>query len=226
MSRRMLTPAVAYFRTSSMTNVGEDKDSLARQRAAVAQFAGRAGYEIIAEYSDDGVKGADPVDQRPGFAAMLKHIASNGVRTIVVETANRFARDLITQETGWRFLRDADIMLVAADSPDAFLDDTPTAVMIRQILGSVAQFEKAMLVSKLRGARERKKRETGKCGGRKSLAELSPEAVALAKKLRRYPVNGRKRSLNEVAAELEAQGFVTRAGTRYGAAAIARMVGA
>jgi DNA invertase Pin-like site-specific DNA recombinase len=37
--------------------------------------------------------------------------------------------------------------------------------MIRQILRSVAQFEKAMLVSKLRGARERKKRETGKCGG-------------------------------------------------------------
>ena len=42
---------------------------------------------MIAEYSDDGVKGGDPVDQRPGFAAMLKHIASNGVRTIIVETA-------------------------------------------------------------------------------------------------------------------------------------------
>jgi len=66
------------------------------------------------------------------------------VRTIIVETANRFARDLITQETGWRFLRDAGIALIAADSPDAFLDDTPTAVMIRQILGSVAQFEKGL----------------------------------------------------------------------------------
>jgi DNA invertase Pin-like site-specific DNA recombinase len=135
----------------------------ARRRRGVAKAA---GYELIAEYRDDAVKGSDPVDQRPGFAAMLKHIASNGVKTILVETANRFARDLITQETGWRFLRDAGIVLIAADSPDAFLDDTPTAVMIRPILGSVAQFEKAMLVSKLRGARERKKRETGKCGGR------------------------------------------------------------
>jgi DNA invertase Pin-like site-specific DNA recombinase len=225
MSRRAFAPAVAYFRTSSMTNVGEDKDSLFRQRAAVAEFAGRAGYEIIAEYSDDGVKGADPVDQRPGFAAMLKHIASNGVKTILVETANRFARDLITRETGWRFLRDADIMLIAADSPDAFLDDTPTAVMIRQILGSVAQFEKAMLVNKLRGARERKKRETGKCGGRKSYLEINPAAVALAKKLRRYPANGHKRSLSEVAVALEAAGHITRRGTRYAPAAIARMVG-
>ena len=48
---------------------------------------------------------------------MLERIAGNGVRTIIVETANRFARDLITQETGWRFLRDAGIALIAADSP-------------------------------------------------------------------------------------------------------------
>ncbi len=35
------------------------------------------------------------------------------------------------------------------------------------------KFEKATLVAKLKAARERKKRETGKCGGRKSLAEVS-----------------------------------------------------
>ena len=46
-----------------------------------------------------------------------------------------------------RMLRDAGMTLIAADSPEAFLDDTPTATMIRQILGSVAQFEKAMLVT-------------------------------------------------------------------------------
>ena len=155
---------------------------------------------------------------------MLKHIASNGVRTTIVETANRFARDLITQETGWRFLRDEGIALIAADSPDALLDDTPTAVMIRQILGSVAQFEKAMLVAKLRGARQRKKAATGKCEGRKSYVELNPEAVALAKRLHRYPVDRRRRSLRDIAAELETAGHITGAGKRYAAAAIARMV--
>jgi DNA invertase Pin-like site-specific DNA recombinase len=226
MARKELVKAVAYFRTSSMTNVGEDKDTLKRQRDAVSAFAKRAGYELIAEYSDDGVKGGDPVDQRPGFAAMLKHIASNGVRTIIVETANRFARDLITQETGWRFLRDAGIALIAADSPDAFLDDTPTAVMIRQILGSVAQFEKAMLVAKLRGARQRKKAAAGKCEGRKSYIEAHPEAVALAKRLHRYPVDRRRRSLRDIAAELETAGHVTSAGRRYAATAIAKMIAA
>jgi DNA invertase Pin-like site-specific DNA recombinase len=136
---------------------------------------------------------------------------------------NRFARDLIVQETGWRFLRDAGITLVAADSPDAFLDETPTAVMIRQILGSVSQFEKAMLVAKLKGARDRKRQATGKCGGRKSYVERDAEMVALAKKLARYTINGIKRSLRDIATELEAAGH-TSAGKRYSATAVARMI--
>jgi DNA invertase Pin-like site-specific DNA recombinase len=226
MSRKELTKAVAYFRTSSETNVGQDKDTLKRQREAVLKYAASAGYQIIAEYSDDGVKGADPVDQRPGFAAILAHIAGNGVRSIIVETSARFARDLVTQETGWRFLQDMGITLIAADSPDAFLDDTPTATMVRQILGAVSQFEKAALVAKLKGARDRKKAATGKCGGRKSYVERDPEMVSLAKKLARYPVNGRKRSLRDVAAELEAAGHVTADGTRYAATAVARMIAA
>ena len=225
MYRNDLTKAIAYFRTSSETNVGADKDTQKRQREAVTKYAKGAGYQIIAEYSDDGIKGADPVDQRPGFAAMLAHIAGNGVRHIIVENAGRFARDLIVQETGWQYLKDMGITLIAADSPDAFLDDTPTAVMIRQILGSVSQFEKAMLVAKLKGARDRKRAITGKCGGRKSYEERSPEMVALAKKLARYPTNGRKRSLRDVAAELEAAGHTTD-GKRYGAAAVARMISA
>jgi DNA invertase Pin-like site-specific DNA recombinase len=174
--------------------------------------------------NDDGVKGADPVDQRPGFAKMLAHIAGNGVRTIIVENASRFARDLIIQETGWRFLMDMGITLIAADRPDAFLDDGPTATMVRQILGAVSQFEKAALVARLKGARLRKKAATGKCGGRKSYQERDSEMVALARKLHRYPVNGRRRSLREVAAELEAAGHVAASGQRYAATAVQRMI--
>ena len=218
------TKAVAYFRTSSATNVGADKDSLKRQRQAVEAFARRAGYELVDEFHDEAVSGVDPVDERPGFAAMLNRIAGNGVRVILVETANRFARDLIVQETGWRFLQGLGVTLIAVDSPDSFLDTTPTAVLIRQVLGAVSQFEKAALVAKLWAARERRKRETGKCGGRRSVAEANPATVALAKKLARYPVNGLRRSLRDVAAELEKAGHVTSKGTAYGAAAVARMI--
>jgi DNA invertase Pin-like site-specific DNA recombinase len=127
-----LKAAVAYLRTTSAANVGADKDSEKRQRKAIADYAKVAGYAIVEEFHDAAVSGADPVHTRPGFAAMLKRIEGNGVRVILVETANRFARDIMVQETGWQFLRERGVHLMAADSPSAFIDDTPTSKMIRQ----------------------------------------------------------------------------------------------
>ena len=86
--------AVAYLRTSSATNVGQDKDSDKRQRAAIAGFAKAAGYELVGEYYDAAVSGADPIDRRPGFMEMLRRVASDGAKTIIVESPDRFARDL------------------------------------------------------------------------------------------------------------------------------------
>jgi hypothetical protein len=71
----------------------------------------------------------------------------------------------------------------------AALRDAPTAIFIRQVLGTVAQLDKAMTVAKLRGARERKKRLTGRCEGRKNISELRPDVVALA----RCVAGGRRR---------------------------------
>ena len=207
MARKNRTPAVAYLRTSSSTNVGADKDSDKRQRAAIEAFAKHAGFEIVAELYNQAVSGADPIDARPAFAAMLEHIAGNGARTIIVETANRFARDLIVQETGHRMLRGKGIEIIAADSPTAFVDDTPTATFVRQVLGAVAQLAKAMTVAKLRGARERKRRQAGWCEGGSPLHVRYPEAVRLAKRLHRAnPVTGKRRSLRKISAELAAAG--------------------
>jgi predicted site-specific integrase-resolvase len=83
-----------YLRTSSAANVGQDKDSEQRQRAAITGFAKPNGYDIAAEFYDAAVSGADPVTERPGFIAMLERIAGNGVRVILVESPDRFARDL------------------------------------------------------------------------------------------------------------------------------------
>jgi DNA invertase Pin-like site-specific DNA recombinase len=93
--------AMAYMRTSSATNCGDDKDS--EKSAAIQAYADRAGIEIVEWYHDQAVSGADGVASRPSFQAMLERIAGNGVRTIIVETANRFARDLMVQEVGWGY---------------------------------------------------------------------------------------------------------------------------
>jgi DNA invertase Pin-like site-specific DNA recombinase len=210
--------AVAYFRTSSATNVGQDKDSLARQELAVRDYAARNDIEIVQEFYDAAISGADPLDEREGFRLLLQRITSNGVKTILCETANRFARDLMVQEIGWRRLQDLGVELIAVDSPNAFLDDTPTANLIRQILGAVAQFDKAMVVAKLRGARERKKAATGKCEGQKSWTEMDPKMAKIARELRT-----RGWSLNAVRKELAVRGFVSKTGTPLTRSVVSRM---
>ncbi len=216
--------AVAYLRTSSAANVGADKDSDKRQRAAIAAFAKSAGYEIVGEYYDAAVSGADPIDQRPGFAEMLRRVVSNGAKTIIVESPDRFARDLIVQLTGHDLLKAQGIVLVPTTAPDFFTDDTPTAVLIRQVLGAVAQFDKATTVAKLAAARKRKKAATGRCEGRKPLAETMPDVVVLARQLRRKRPKGGQRSLREISAELAAAGHVNERGRAYNPKSVASML--
>ena len=61
-------------------------------RATVPAFRRAA---IVDWFYDAAVSGADPIEARPGFAALPARIAGNGVRTIIVETANRFVGKLM-----------------------------------------------------------------------------------------------------------------------------------
>lgn len=213
--------AVAYMRTSSATNVGEGKDSEKRQRAAIESYAKSAGYEIVDWFYDAAVKGADSVIERPGFSAMLDRIAGNGVRTVIVESPDRFARDLAVQLAGHDYLKGLGVVLIPASAPDFFLEDTPTAVLVRQVLGAIAQFDKATTIAKLRAARDRKREREGKCEGRKSYAEANPELVEKAKALS----DQRPRlSLRRISAELATAGFTTPRGLPYSASAVASML--
>lgn len=220
--------AVAYLRTSSAANVGSDKDSDKRQLAAIYAFAKAAGFEVVATYYDAAVSGADPVTDRPGFMDMLARVVSNGAKTILVESPDRFARDLAVQLAGHDMLKGMGIALIPATAPDFFTEDTPTAVLVRQVLGAIAQFEKASTVAKLAAARKRKREATGKCEGRKGHAELRPEVVKLTRELRhagagRKPKSG-VLSLRAIAAALAAKGYVNEGGRPYNPKSIAAML--
>ena len=202
-------PALTYYRTSSAANVGHDKDSEKRQRQAIEGFAKRGGFEIVAEFYDAAVSGADPIQDRPGFAALLDRIEGNGVRTVIVEDASRFARELMAQELGITLLISRDVRLLTASGDDLTASDDPSRKMMRQIAGAFAEYEKARLVSKLRHARERVRHEKGKCEGRKPHVELRPEAVALAKRLHRAsPKTGKRMSLRKIASALTEAGHL------------------
>lgn len=208
--------AIAYYRTSSATNVGEGKDSLPRQKGSVEDYASGAGFAIAREFYDAAVKGGDAIDARPGFAEMIAYMSGNGARVILVESANRFARDLMVQEVGHAFLKKLGFTLIAVDDPDAFTSDTPTAVLIRQVLGAVSQFEKASLVAKLAGARMRKRAATGRCEGRKQ----APEAArTIAQTLRAEGL-----ALRTIADRLAEDGFLSPSGKPYGPESVKAML--
>ena len=221
--------AVAYLRTSSAANVGADKDSDKRQRQAIAAYAKSARFEIAADdwFYDPAVSGADPIETRPGFNRLLDRIEGNGVRVVIIEDASRFARDLMTQELGILSLIKLGVRVITATGDDLTDTSDPMKKAMRQIAGAFAELEKARLVAKLRGARERKRAKAdsttldgrGKCEGRKSVAELRPEVIEAARALN----DGR--SLRAIASGLAEQGHVTQMGTHYTATSIKRMLG-
>jgi DNA invertase Pin-like site-specific DNA recombinase len=214
-----MTKAVAYMRTSSATNVGADKDSEKRQRAAIEAYAVAAGYEIAEAdwFYDAAVSGADAIEARPGFSSLLDRIESNGVKIVVVEDASRFARQLIVQEAGIIALIERGVRVLTSSGDDLTETSDPFKVAMRQIAGVFAQLEKARLVAKLKAARDRKKAETGKCSGRKSLAELRPDTVRLARSMR-------GQSLRKISAALAAEGHFTPTGRPYAPAAVKSML--
>lgn len=219
MNTKTQPTAVAYYRTSSATNVGPDKDSLKRQQDAVRSYAKAHRLEVVREFYDAAVSGADPVMDRPGFADMLTYILGNGARIVLVENASRFARDLAVQLVGHDLLKSKGITLVPVDAPNHFEDETPTAVMVRSILGAVSQFEKEALVLKLRKARDRKSAALGRRIEGARWMQTQPKASDAAVRAARA-AHAKGSSLRTISQELAARGFLARNGKPYSAQSV------
>jgi hypothetical protein len=123
-------------------------------------------------------------------------------------------------------LRRADhaVVPLTANGDDLTDSTDPSRKMMRQIAGAFHEYEKARLVAKLKAARERKRAAAGKCEGRKSWAEINPDLVREAKRLRRRSPKGHQRSLRDVAAELAKLGFFNQRGAEFSASSALRAI--
>lgn len=215
--------AVAYYRTSSASNVGDDKDSEKRQRSAVMSYAKSSNLNVVQEFYDAAVSGADPVEGRPGFAAMLDYMLGNGARTVLVESPDRFARDLYVQIAGHEMLKSEGIELIPTTSPSFFTEETATAEMVRNILGAVSQFDRKTVVTRLRRARDRKSAEQGsRVEGRKPMAESNPIVVGLVQALGRFRKSRFKNT--DIVKVLEQIGICNSRGRPYSVTQVRRML--
>jgi DNA invertase Pin-like site-specific DNA recombinase len=173
---QVMQKAFAYLRVSSKGQI--DGDGFTRQLEAIKRYALAQGIRIVKVFREEGVCGATDLENRPALMAVLEALAADGIKLVLIEKLDRLARDLMVQETIIGDMRKRGFELVSVTEPDLLQTD-PTRVLMRQIFGAIAQYEKAMIVAKLRGARQRMKAKTGRCEGRKPYGFYEGESTVL-----------------------------------------------
>jgi len=183
-----------YIRVSGAGQV--DKDGPVRQAEYIRAFCALHNLEQVTTVQDLAVTGKMDGLDRAGFAGFMAafddplSVASN-VKAIVAERNDRWARDLLVSEFMLKELRSRGLKLFFCDQGLVDqVDDKcdPTKTLIRQILSALAEWDRAMQVLKLAGARARKRAETGRCEGTKPYGTKPGEAEILAtiNKFREY----------------------------------------
>jgi DNA invertase Pin-like site-specific DNA recombinase len=209
-----VTKAFAYLRVSGRGQV--EGDGFTRQLAAIKKYAAEHGVKIVQVFREEGVSGTKDLANRPAFIEMMIALHGDGVRLVLIEKLDRLARDLMVQETIIGDLRKNGFDLVSVAEPDLLQND-PTRKLMRQIFGAIAEYEREMIVLKLRGARIRQKAKTGKCEGAKLYGELPGEAAVIAR-MKELRASGL--GFDRIAAQLNAEGVKPRRGKQWWGAAV------
>jgi DNA invertase Pin-like site-specific DNA recombinase len=175
--------AFGYVRVSGRGQM--DGDGPQRQRDAIQKFCFEQSLEPLFFFTEEAVSGTIDGLNRPAFLQMIQEIEfaqkehpQDGV-CIVLERMDRLARDLIVSEVILKECASRGIPVYAADQgqkiDQASVEADPTRKLIRQIMGALSEWEKSVIVKKLRAARDRKRQETGRCEGMKPYGETLAE---------------------------------------------------
>ena len=212
----MKTKAYAYLRVSSEGQAKDNKDGFPRQEQAIREYAKANNIQVMQVFSEPWT-GRE--DSRPQLDEMMVSLDLNGhgVRTVIIERLDRLARSIITQEIIVADIVKGGYNLISTKEGQDLQSNDPDRVMYRQIIGVFNEYERAKLVNRLRLARLRKRKLTGKCEGRLSYSETfeGREIILRVRALRRKPVNRRTRSYQQIADILNAEGMTTLEGRPF-----------
>src|ERR1022692_139545 len=204
-----MTKAFGYLRVSGKGQV--DGDGFPRQLQAINGYAAAHDIAIVKVFREKGVTGSKESMDRPAFAEMMTALHSNGVRTIIIEKLDRLSPGLMGQEATIADLQKHGFTLVSVAEPDLMASD-PTRILMRQLMGAVAQYDKSQIVLKLRGARMRMRAKEGRCEGRKPYGFFDGEE-AVIERMKALRATGL--GFDRIAAQLNAEGLKTRTGARW-----------
>jgi len=204
-----MVKAFGYLRVSGKGQV--DGDGFPRQLQAINGYAAAHDIAVVKVFREKGVTGTKESMDRPAFAEMMTALHSNGVRTIIIEKLDRLARDLMVQEATIADLQKHGFTLVSVAEPDLMATD-PTRILMRQLMGAVAQYDKSQIVLKLRGARMRMRAKEGRCEGRKPYGYYDGEQAVIE---RMQDLRAARMGFDRIAAQLNTEGLKTRTGAQW-----------
>tara|TARA_B100001964_G_scaffold245363_1_gene331873 strand:+ start:1783 stop:2502 length:720 start_codon:yes stop_codon:yes gene_type:complete len=212
--------AYSYLRVSGKSQI--DKSGFDRQEKSIKAFAKESKFIIDRDFREEGVTGTKGELDRPAFQEMVAANLANGINTVIIESLDRLAREYRIQEEILMYLARHGIDLISANTEEnvtqAMLDD-PMKKAIIQMQGIFAELDKSLIVKKLKLAREKVKKEKGKCEGAKHYGEVSDDEKAIIKKIvymRRLSRGQIKRlSYQRVANKLNAAGIKTKRNKKW-----------
>lgn len=205
--------AFGYLRVSGKGQIGGD--GFDRQRETINAYCEAKGYAVVRWFEEKAVSGEVDHTDRPAFSEMLSMMGpGTGVEIILVERTDRLARDLMVSEVLIDSARQAGLSIFeAAGDIDLTNSDDPSRVMIRQMMGVLAQWEKNNLVKKLKAARDRKSHELGRNCCARIPWEQKPQNENMGRAI--FEMRERGARFQEIANWLNAQKIPSPTGGSY-----------
>jgi len=175
MSTTCKTPlkAALYARVST-SNHGQDVGLQLDELRAVAR---QRGWQVVDEYIDEGVSGSK--QSRPALDRLMVAVQRGEVDVVAVWKLDRLARSLKHLLAVLDTLRVQGVAFVSLR--DAGVDTTtPQGRLMLQLLGAFAEFERSLIVERVRAGVARAQRKGVHCGRPKVEMDVRP-ALALAR---------------------------------------------
>ncbi len=149
------------------------------QRKELLEYVKRRGWILYKEYGD---KVSGTVEHRLDLDALLEDCRRKRVDIVVVWKFDRFARSLKQLLTALELFRTLGIGFVSCT--EAIDTSLPHGEMLFQIIGAIAQWERSLIVERVRAGLEHA-RSQGKRLGRPPLRVMTRKDVAELRKERK-----------------------------------------
>jgi DNA invertase Pin-like site-specific DNA recombinase len=158
---------VAIYARVSTLNQGQDPGLQTRE---LREFAERRSWTVVGEYVDRGVSGSK--ESRPALNELLEAVHKRKCDVVLVWKMDRWARSLRNLVNSLADLEARGVAFVSLrDNVDL---TTPSGRLMVQIIGAMAEFERSLIVERVR-AGMRNAASKGKQIGRPPLTQLNSD---------------------------------------------------